>query len=139
MRLASCLVQESVPKKSLRPSVFRSQRCTDGCQQRLRLRLYDQTMTNSSFKWPKDIDEAIHVLNHILPVKQKHAICALPLSALRSLDSTLGKVILHELGLLAGNDELITCTLEIDPVLATRTIVREYWDHLQTTSRPVLH
>ena len=137
MRLASYSVL--VPKKLLRPWDFRSQRCTHGCQQRLRPRVYDQTMTNSSPKWPKDISEAIHVLNHILPAKQKHAICALPLSALRSLDSTLGKVILHELGLLAGNDELITCKLEIDPVLASRTIVREYWDHLQTTCRPVFH
>lgn len=96
-------------------------------------------MTNSTLKinpskWPKSIDEVNRVLDQVLTAKQKKAISSLPLSELSGLDSSLGAVIRNEFGLLAGNDELITCTLEIDAVLASRTLVREYWDHLNFIS-----
>ena len=96
-------------------------------------------MTNPSLKvklsqWPKSIDEVNRVLDKALTAKQKREISSLQLSELSSLDSTLGAVIRNEFGLLVGNDELITCTLEIDAVLASRTLVREYWDHLNYIS-----
>lgn len=97
------------------------------------------TSTVNPLQWPKSIDEAIGVLDQILTSKQKKAISSLPLSELCNLDSTLGVVIRKEFGLLAGNDELITCTLEIDAVLASRTLVREYWDHLHADRSTLLH
>jgi hypothetical protein len=55
------------------------------------------------------------------------------------LHSSLGVLIRDEFGLLKGNDELITAALEIDPNLATMTIIVEYWMYLKRPAEIRFH
>jgi hypothetical protein len=93
-------------------------------------------MNNATRKqWPETIADAIRVLDAVLPDSAKDEIRAIALEDLHVLHQGLGTFIRNEFGLWAGNDALITTTLEIDPDLASMTIIREFWDHLQ--ARPV--
>ncbi len=90
-------------------------------------------------RWPANIAEAIRILDLLLSDEEKLAIGIVPLSNLKLLHASLGRLIRNEFGLVAGNDELITTTLEIDPDLASMTIIRVYWDHLRAGQSMLTH
>lgn len=88
--------------------------------------------------WPRNIHDAIRILDDVISEKDKDLIRSIPLSE-SSLHSTLRVVIQNEFGLLSGNDELITATLEVDAYLASMTIIREFWDHLHRPKASLSH
>ena len=92
-----------------------------------------------SNRWPRNIYDAVRILDKVISEMDKNAIRSLPRSELDSLHSTLGVVIQKEFGLMSGNDELVTATLEVDAYLASMTIIREFWDHLHLPKVPVVH
>ena len=96
-------------------------------------------MKSTKSGWPKSIAEAIQILDRLLSENDKKAIRVLPLTDLHLLHAGLGALIRNEFGLCAGNDKLMTCTLEIDADLASMTIVREFWDHLRAAPVSLLH
>lgn len=89
--------------------------------------------------WPRTIPEAIHILDVVLSEENKESIRSMQVANLAGLQSSLGALIIAEFGLHDGNDELITCTLEIDADLAAKTIIREFWDSLHFAPIPQIH
>ena len=93
----------------------------------------------SKKEWPKNISDAIQILDLVIDDQEKDLIRKIALKDLNSLHIGLGTFIRNEFGLWKGNDSLITDTLEIDPDLASMTIIREFWDYLNKPMIPKFH
>lgn len=115
----------------------------DGCRAKIyggyRLPKHNSRMNPKIKFWPTCIAEAIRILDLLLSKEEKDTIRIVPLSELNMLHASVGRFICNEFGLVSGNDKLITATLEIDPDLASMTIIREYWDHLRAEQSLLLH
>ena len=88
-------------------------------------------MTEKQSSFPATVDEAVRLLNGLVPEDEQAKIAAMPETKLVDLHFGLGKWVRNNLGLWDADSTLLKATGQTKADDASDLIVREFWQKLK--------